>query len=204
MLGDPPLEVHLEHAAGFRSVAEEAGLRAGPGSLLDLGSGAGLPGLALASWWPDARATLLDANERRCAALREVVVEAGWEGRVTVVQARAERAGREVELRGSFDLVVARSFASPPVTAECAAPFLRVGGLLIVSEPPLDGVAEEAAGDPVVGHPARWPVGPLAALGLEPSGFSRGAFGYQVLRQVALCPDRYPRREGVPGKRPLY
>jgi len=109
-----------------------------------------------------------------------------------VVRARAEDAGRIPHLRGSFDAVVARSFGSPPVTAECAAPFLHPGGLLVVSEPP--------RADPE----ARWPRDGLATLGLEPLRTARTGFGYQVLRQNDPCPDRFPRRAGVAAKRPLY
>lgn len=205
-LGEAPLEVQLEHAAGFRSAAESCGLVDGPAAMLDLGSGGGIPGLVLAASWPAARAVLLDANDRRCAALREAVIAAGWEERVRVLQARAERAGRAPDLRGVFDLVVARSFAAPPITAECAAPFLQVGGLLVVSEPPSVGERDpaEASPAPRVAHPERWPAEPLAELGLEPVAFFRSSSGYQVLRQVQPCPERYPRREGVPTKRPLY
>ena len=56
--------------------------------------------------------------------------------RVSVLSSRAEIAGHQPQWRGSFDAVVARGFAAPGVTAECAAPLLRVGGLLCVSEPP--------------------------------------------------------------------
>lgn len=208
-LGEGPIEVQLEHAAGFRAAAESAesgGWPDGPAAMLDLGSGGGIPGLVLAAAWPDARVVLLDANDRRCSALREAVTAAGWEDRVQVVQARAEQAGRDPDLRGTFDLVVARSFAPPPVTAECAAPFLRVTGLLIVSEPPSGedrGGAQDGSITPV-GHPDRWPSEFLAGLGLEPLSFFSHPFAYQVLRQVAPCPERYPRREGVPAKRPLY
>jgi len=119
---------------------------------------------------------------------------------VTVVRARAEVAARS-EMRGSFDLVVARAFGSPPVTAECAAGFLRVGGLLVVSEPPPQSPTGR---DQVSGEPVRWPVGPLAELGLLPVGAWRDRYGYQVLLQQQQCPDRFPRREGIPRKRPIY
>jgi 16S rRNA (guanine527-N7)-methyltransferase len=76
------------------------------------------------------------------------------------------------------------------VTAECAAPLLAVGGLLVVSEPP-DG--------------RRWPASALEPLGMAVEGMVRGAAGtFQRLRQVTPCPDRYPRRVGIPAKRPLF
>ena len=94
-------------------------------------------------------------------------------------------------MRAAFDLVVARSFGPPAVVAECAAPFLRVGGRLAVSEPP---TGED-----------RWPPAPLAELGLEATERRDvGGAHVQLLRQTAPCPDRYPRRTGVPTKRPLF
>lgn len=96
---------------------------------------------------------------------------------------------------------MARSFGAPGVLAECAAPLLQVGGLLVVSEPPLEQVPEERS---EVGHPDRWPVGPLAELGLGLAGFIHAGFGYQRLRQQSPCPERFPRRDGMPAKRPLF
>lgn len=149
---------------------------------------------------------LLDANERRSQALAQAVEEAGWLDRVGVVHQRAEGAGRSEDLRGAYDVVVSRSFGPPAVTAECAAPFLAVGGSLVVSEPPLgiqDGVESPGPVTPT-GHPERWPDTALAAVGMVPVHFHLGTSGFQVLRQFSLCPTRYPRREGVPAKRPLY
>src|SRR5690606_17211507 len=124
------------------------------GRVLDLGSGGGVPGLVLAVRRPDLDVVLLDAMSRRCTFLEAAAAELGLAGRVRVVCERAEVAARDPELRGTFDVVVARSFAAPPVTAECAAGFLRVGGRLLVSEPP-DHTGEE-----------RWPAAPLDELGL--------------------------------------
>jgi 16S rRNA (guanine527-N7)-methyltransferase len=116
--------------------------------------------------------------------------------------------------RGTFDGVVVRSFGPPAVVAECAAPFLRVGGWLIVSEPPTDddaAVLDTDSADQQVElrrataeESGRWPADKLAPLGLEPLESVRTEFGYQILRQVLLCPDRFPRRNGVPSKKPLF
>jgi 16S rRNA (guanine527-N7)-methyltransferase len=105
-----------------------------------------------------------------------------------VVEGRAEVVGRG-DLRGSAAAVLARGFATPAVTAECAAPLLEVGGVLVVSEPP-DEVD-------------RWPTGALAELGLTPR-YRTTSPAMQVLEQVRTCPDRYPRRTGIPAKRPLF
>lgn len=154
----------------------------------------------LANRWESAHALLLDSNSRKAAFLEDTVEACGWEGRVSVLRSRAEEAARS-ELRGEFDLVVSRSFGPPPVTAECAAGFLREGGMLIVSEPPLRPTPH---GDGTGSDLERWPRAGLALVGLEPLGGWRGRFGYEVLRQASICPDRFPRRVGVPSKRPLY
>jgi 16S rRNA (guanine527-N7)-methyltransferase len=112
------------------------------------------------------------------------------------VTSRAEEHARVAGERGAYDLVVARSFASPGVTAECAAPLLRLGGHLVVSEPP--------SGDPA----DRWPSGALGQLGLgEPAGVVVDGPEPTHLVRIRLetpTADRYPRRVGIPAKRPLF
>lgn len=193
-LGPGSVHVHVEHADGFAAAIEHA-----PAQFLDLGSGGGVPGLVLARRWPESRAVLLDARERRCAFLRDAVRDLELGERVVVVWARAEEAGHRDYLRGGFDLVVARGFGPPPVTAECGAPFLRVGGTLAVSEPPEDG--EAAAGS---GSFERWAPAGLARLGLKPGRAWTDGYGYQALHQVERCPPRYARNPGIPAKRPLF
>jgi 16S rRNA (guanine527-N7)-methyltransferase len=119
------------------------------------------------------------------------VAELGVGERVEVREERAEDTGRS-SVRGSRDLVVARSFGPPAVVAECAAPLLRVGGRLVVSEPP-------------EGELARWPQAGLRPLGLDPAGPIRASGArFQILHQQTACPDRFPRRIGIPAKRPLF
>lgn len=187
-LGPGPVAGHIEHAAGFvQAVGSEI-----PKRVVDLGSGGGVPGLVVANAWPEAMVYLLDSNERRAVFLAGAAARLGLEPRVLVGHARAEDAGRDPVWRSQADIVLARSFGPPGVTAECAAPLLAVGGRLIVSEPP------EGPGD-------RWPEGPLATLGLRPAGRFEQAFSrFQVLRQERACPEEYPRRAGVPAKRPLF
>lgn len=185
-LGPSPVDEHLKHALAWAEILPE------PKRFVDLGSGAGVPGLILAMLFPDSEAVLIDARRRRSANLEISVHTLGLTERVSVLCARAEEAGRDPELRGGFDLVVARSFGSPAITAECAAPFLAVGGSLSVSEPP------SARED-------RWQVEGLKALGLTRPDLHRvGEAGFMVSRLEELCPERYPRRNGMPEKRPLW
>jgi 16S rRNA (guanine527-N7)-methyltransferase len=204
-LGPGPVEPHLHHAQGFVALArrqpEVPGRTGGP-NLVDLGSGGGLPGLVIATEWPEASLVLLDANERRTDFLARAVFRLGLGDRVSVVKDRAESFGRDPQYRGSFDGVVVRSFGPPAVVAECAAPLLRPGGWIIVSEPP--GSPESAATDSGTHSPTRWPAAPLGQFGLVPLAHVQEEFGYQVLTLREPCPDRFPRRNGVPTKNPLF
>lgn len=158
----------------------------------DLGSGGGIPALPLACHVAGTSWLLIEAAARRAAFLRRAVAQLGLEDRVTVREERAEITGRDPGLRGRLDLVLSRSFGPPPVVAECAAPLLRVGGRLVVSEPP-------------EGRDERWPPEGVALVGLRPRARVMLPAGtFQVLEQGESCPDRFPRRVGVPGKRPLF
>jgi len=182
---------HLRHAEAFVASIERLG---GVDVGLDLGSGGGLPGLVLADRWPDSRWYLVDASQRRAEFLSDAVVALGWTDRVEARRGRAETLARQPELRGQVGVVTARAFGPPAVTAECGSGFLRVGGHLLVSEPP-------------TAEPSRWSVPGLAELGLieDATGTVRGEEAHvQALRQDHPCPARYPRRDGVPAKRPLF
>lgn len=190
-LGPGPVDAHIEHALGYAAVVGAA-----PRRFLDLGSGGGVPGLVLAAYWATTEAVLLDSSERRAVFLAEAIDGLEWRDRVRVVRRRAEEAGRNPGLREQFPVVVSRSFGPPPVTAECAAPLLAVDGRLVVSEPP---EAEET------GQDGRWSPEGLAVVGLVSMGERQTPVGrFHELRQAVPCPDRYPRRVGVPAKRPLW
>jgi len=152
----------------------------------------------------DLRLMLLDSANRSVEFLNWAVDELDLSPRVTVIDARAEDLGRNEEFRGSFDAVIARSFAPPAVTAECAAPLLRVGGRLIVSEPP--GYAQRAGSTGASSLPSaqRWPAEECGKLGLTPLLSVYDGFGFAILRQTVACPEHYPRRPGIPSKRPLF
>jgi len=189
-LGPQPAAHQAEHALGFWRAVESR--LDSPARILDLGSGGGLPGLVLLPLFPQAQFTLLDGSVKRCEFLAEAIEELDEAGRVEVRCGRAEDLGHETSLRGSFELVVARSFGAPAVLAECTAPFLAPGGHLLVSEPP-EGTIEE-----------RWPIAGLALLGMGPAELIEQGSRFALIPQVASCADRYPRRTGVPAKRPLF
>lgn len=189
--GDRPLADQVRHAWSFGDIVDELCGSGATSPVLDLGSGGGLPGLVLAHRWPGRPIVLLDSAHRRCALLEQAIEACRLRASVAVVCARAELAGRDPQFRGAMGVVVARSFGPPPVTAECAAPFLQVGGVLVVSEPPDE-------------DPGRWPVDWVGELGLRPVRSVRSPVHLTVLEQERPCPERYPRRVGIPSKRPLY
>src|SRR5262249_35720146 len=122
-------------------------------------------------------------------ALREL--EVGQ--RAAVACGRAEELAREEGLRGAFDLVVARGFGGPATTAECAGGFLTPGGR---------GAGSEGAG---AAGQARWPADGLAELGLGLAEVRKGdGSGVAILRVTGPLADRWPRRTGVPGRRPWW
>jgi 16S rRNA (guanine527-N7)-methyltransferase len=192
-LGPGPVARQRQHAVDLALAIGER-----RGRVLDLGSGGGLPGLVLFERWPGAGGVLLDAQRRRCDFLTRAVEALGLADRVAVACGRAEVLARDPALRGRFDLVTARAFGPPAVTAECAVGFLGPGGELVVTEPPA-AVGTEGEGTP------RWDPDGLAALGfLETRALRVADTGAMRMRLSRPADERCPRRDGVPAKRPLW
>ena len=163
-----------------------------PGSArcLDLGTGAGMPGLVLASRWPASTWVFLDRRPHCEAFVSWALGVLGVTDRATALCADAAEAAREPELAARIDIVVARAFGPPALTLECATGFLRPGGRLVVSEPAVE-------------DPDRWPAGPLASLGLEVVRRSE-APRLVEMRKVGSHEKRFPRRFAAMARRPLY
>ena len=142
-LGESSLTGAVAHAESFVAAVPPTA-----NELLDLGSGGGLPGLVIAVRLPHLRVTLTDRRERRMDLLVRAATRLRIDHRVTVRTGDVRRLAREPQLAASFDVVTARSFGEPAWTMECAAPFLRPGGVLIVSEPPSHVVAPGARWSP--------------------------------------------------------
>ena len=161
---------------------------------LDLGSGPGMPGLPLAVALPETAFVLLESSSRKCAFLERTVAACGISN-VEIVHSRAEsyEAGR-----GRHDLVTARAVARLDVTAEYAAPLLRVGGTLVAWAGRQSADAEAAAGR------AATELG-LAGLGarrVEPFPQAHNRY-LHLMSKVMETSSRFPRRPGVAAKRPL-
>jgi len=175
----------------------ETGLFDGPVNVVDIGSGAGFPGIPLKIARPDIRLTLLEAVGKRAAFLARAVDALGLEG-CRVVRLRAERFGWDATGRGCYDVGVVRAVARLATDLEYGVPLLKVGGRLVVMKGPR--VDEEAA----AGEAAAAELGAALVrrldLALPLSGERRTLL---VFEKTSSTPDRYPRREGVPSRRPL-
>jgi len=164
-------------------------------SLVDVGSGGGLPGLPLKLARPELRLVLVEANRKKAAFLTHAAAVLGLRG-VEVVALRAEEAGRLPRLRDTFDVATARALAAMPVLVELCLPFVRPGGRLL---------AMKAAGDAELemARPA------IAALNAEPAGVvaapsaARALGRIVIIRKLGPTPDAYPRRPGIAARRPL-
>ena len=186
----------VDHSKGFLGPDNRGpSLTLGAADLaVDLGTGGGLPGIVLASR-TTARWVLVERSDRRCRFLKWALRELGLETRVQVTNTDARDLARSC-CRGRASLVTARSFGPPPVTAEIGAALLKVGGTLVVSEPPREEGVETLE---------RWPSVGIGRLGLTDKGsWNRGIFGYRALSCISLTPDRFPRRGPAMISEPLF
>lgn len=130
VIGSVPTAELRAHARGFILPTWRIGR---PVRLIDLGTGAGIPGLPAALELPESQWVLADADERRCRVARAAVRSVGLERRVAVSHVRIEALAERPEAREAFDGATARSFGPASELAECGLPLLRVGAELVVS-----------------------------------------------------------------------
>lgn len=161
---------------------------------LDVGSGAGFPGLVFQltqNWGP---VTLLDSLQKRLRFLQEVAQELDIP-RVSVLHGRAEEWGQTQEHREKYGFAVARAVAGMPVLAELVLPFVRVGGLFLAMKGPLENPEEAQVAIQRLG--GAWEAREQCFL---PDGSERQLW---LIRKVRSTPRKYPRRPGDPARKPL-
>lgn len=191
-----PRQVQVKHF--LDSMTCLRGMENNPqGRLVDIGTGAGFPGLPLRIVCPGLRVTLVESTTKKIEFCRHVIAELGLKN-VEVRDIRAERLGHEQGQREAFRWGVARAVASLDVLAEYLLPLLELGGRMIAMKGesgPAEAQQAEQAVRQLGGRVAR-----LVPIELPTVAETR----YLVLiDKVARTPEQYPRRVGVPAKRPL-
>lgn len=194
-----PDEVRIKHvrdsAAAFPLLEK---LMAGrtPCKVLDLGSGCGFPGAAIAAAFPSWEVTLMDATAKKVQALGQCAQNAGLT--VGVLKGRAEDLGREDAQREAWDLVTARAVADLPVLLEYALPFLKVGGFLV------DWLTDEQMKTVDKSENA---LKILAGKIVEKQDYNLPGLESKrwllVVEKVGKTSLKYPRLPGLPSKHPL-
>ena len=191
-----PKDVAIKHMIDSVSVYDEKWFSEGM-SVIDVGTGAGFPGLPLKILCPSLKVTLLDSLNKRVKFLETVVSELGLSD-IVCVPARAEEAARQKQYREKFDAVVSRAVARLPILAEYDLPFVRVGGFFAAMKgAKYEEEAEEAkkavkllgGGEPV-----------LREIKLPELEDKRGII---YIRKEKKTPSVYPRKAGTPEKNPI-
>ncbi len=163
-------------------------------AVIDVGSGGGCPGIALAVARPDLRVDLLEVKQRKAGFLERTVADLGLSGQVLVE--RCEVLGQDRAYRERYQHATAKALAGLPVLAELTLPFVKVGGTLVAYKGPGVGAELEAAGNA------------LRVLGgtvetLRPYELGDKRYQLCVVRKIRATPKEYPRRAGTPGRSPL-
>lgn len=168
----------------------------GVSTLIDVGTGAGFPGVPVAIMRPDIYVTLMDALGKRVAFLKEVVAALGLNA--DCVHARCEDAAKKPEFRDAYDVACARAVAETNVLSEWLLPFVKPGGRMLALKGAMaaeEAARAQAALSQLNGRLAR--VCPVSVPGRD--------WDHRVIEilKTGATPDRFPRRAGIAEKRPL-
>ena len=189
-------EVYLKHFYDSLAPILQGYVLNEPISLLDIGAGAGFPSLPMKILFPQLEVTIIDSLNKRIQFLHLLAEDLGLEG-VHFYHGRAEDFAQDKQFRAQFDLVTARAVARMQVLSELTIPFLKVGGRLIA-------LKASSAEDEL--HQAKNALNLLFAKVLEnvdyqlPNGDPRTL---TIVEKKKETPNKYPRKAGVPNKRPL-
>lgn len=167
-------------------------------SVIDVGTGAGFPGLALKIAFPDLKMTLLDSLNKRIQFLDAVIADLGLSD-IETVHGRAEDFAKPGKLRESFDLCVSRAVANLSTLSEYCLPFVKVGGEFISYKS--EKIAEEMSKAQKAITLLGGEVKKQEQFLLPDSDIYRNLF---IIEKVKRTPAKYPRKAGLPGKEPLF
>lgn len=191
-----PQEIHIKHF--LDSLTCVIALREGSvGNMIDIGTGAGFPGIPLKIIYPNMQLTLVESVGKKAEFCRHVVKILDLKA-VEVVQERAENLGQHPSYRERYDWAVARAVAILPVLAEYLLPLVRVGGGMLAMKGesgPAEAHSAERALNVLGGHLRQ--LFPVTLPGVAEERY------LVVIDKVAATPKGYPRKVGVPAKRPL-
>ncbi len=166
------------------------------GRIADIGSGAGFPGVPLKIAFPGIAGVLIDATGKKVEFLNNLRDSLKLDG-LTAVHGRAEELGHTTGLREGFDLVLSRAVAPTPTLAELTVPFCRRGGLVVLHK------TEAAAREVSAASHAIGLLGGVVEETVKPTLPYESRTVLVVIRKTGATPERYPRRTGVPRRRPL-
>lgn len=162
--------------------------------VVDVGSGGGLPGLPLKIVRPDLELTLIESEQAKAAFLVQACASLALKD-VDVVGRRAEEVGQDPRYRETFDVAVARALAPMRVLVELCLPLVAVGGRLLAQKTEAEDVSGAAHAIELLG-------GSLESVAAAPSG-ARKAGTVVIIEKVRPTPAEYPRRAGIPNRKPL-
>jgi 16S rRNA (guanine527-N7)-methyltransferase len=189
-----PGEIVIKH---FLDSLSAARLIPAAVKLIDVGAGAGFPGLPIKIAYPELSLTLLEATKKKCDFLEAMITELKLSNSI-VVSARAEDAAQDVAHREQYDVAIARAVAEMPTLSEYLLPFVKLGGLAIAMKSK-DVQAEIDRAEVAIktlGGQVKQLVS-TAIPGLDETRYLVG------LEKIASTPEKYPRRAGMPSKKPL-